>query len=54
MPFVNEIEEAQADAHLRGIYGKIEQKIGIPSALLQGAGADAGGHRSAIAIERRR
>lgn len=26
MPFVNEIEESEADGHLRELYGKIEQK----------------------------
>jgi uncharacterized peroxidase-related enzyme len=29
MPFVNEIEEAQADGRLRELYGKIEQKLGF-------------------------
>jgi uncharacterized peroxidase-related enzyme len=29
MPFVNEIEEAQADAHLREIYRKIENNLGF-------------------------
>jgi uncharacterized peroxidase-related enzyme len=29
MPFVNEIEESQADPHLREIYGKIEQTLGF-------------------------
>jgi uncharacterized peroxidase-related enzyme len=29
MPFVNEIEETQADGRLREIYGKIEQKLGF-------------------------
>ncbi|MGH9745718.1 MAG: carboxymuconolactone decarboxylase family protein [Candidatus Acidiferrales bacterium] len=29
MPFVNEIEEAQADLQLRGIYGNIEQALGF-------------------------
>jgi uncharacterized peroxidase-related enzyme len=29
MPYVNEIEEAQADPHLRGIYGNIEQRMGF-------------------------
>jgi uncharacterized peroxidase-related enzyme len=29
MPFVNEIEEAQADGHLRELYGKIEQNLGF-------------------------
>jgi uncharacterized peroxidase-related enzyme len=29
MPFVNEIEESQADPHLREIYGKIEKDLGF-------------------------
>jgi uncharacterized peroxidase-related enzyme len=29
MPFVNEIEEAQADERLRELYGKIEQNLGF-------------------------
>lgn len=29
MPFVNEIEETQADAHLLEIYGKIERELGF-------------------------
>jgi uncharacterized peroxidase-related enzyme len=29
MPFVNEVEESQADPHLRELYGKIEQKLGF-------------------------
>ncbi|MFY9802456.1 MAG: peroxidase-related enzyme [Candidatus Acidiferrales bacterium] len=29
MPFVNEIEESQADAHLLEIYGKIEKELGF-------------------------
>jgi len=29
MPFVNEVEEAQAGAELRAVYGKIEQSLGF-------------------------
>jgi hypothetical protein len=29
MPYVNEIEASQADAHLSEIYRKIEQKFGF-------------------------
>jgi uncharacterized peroxidase-related enzyme len=29
MPYVNEIEEAQANPHLRGLYGTIEQRMGF-------------------------
>jgi uncharacterized peroxidase-related enzyme len=29
MPFVNEIEETEADGHLRELYGKIEQRLGF-------------------------
>jgi uncharacterized peroxidase-related enzyme len=29
MPFVNEIEETQADEHLRELYGKIEKNLGF-------------------------
>ena len=39
MPFVNEIEEAQADGRLRELYRKIETEIGIPAALFQDTGS---------------
>ncbi|MGA7625610.1 MAG: peroxidase-related enzyme [Candidatus Acidiferrales bacterium] len=39
MPFVNEIEESQADPHLREIYGKIEKDLGFLPHYFKSIGA---------------
>jgi uncharacterized peroxidase-related enzyme len=39
VPFVNEIEEAQADPQLRGIYGNIEQAMGFLPHYFKALGA---------------
>ena len=39
MPFVNEIEETQADPQLRGIYGNIEQAMGFLPHYFKALGA---------------
>ncbi|MGA8144604.1 MAG: peroxidase-related enzyme [Candidatus Acidiferrales bacterium] len=39
MPFVNEIEETQADPQLRGIYGNIEQNMGFLPHYFKALGA---------------
>jgi len=44
MPFVNEIEEAQADEHLRELYGKIEQNLGFLPHYFKTLGAKPAAH----------
>src|SRR5580704_2470706 len=39
MPYVNEIEETQANPHLRGIYGNIEQSMGFLPHYFKALGA---------------